>query len=81
VGDQTRAIETYEMLLDIDREDGVHAKHGLLNSLFRQKNFMKAEKLLERYLEEEDVDFLMGRAFISAIRNRKQDANIYLLRA
>ncbi|RAM59795.1 hypothetical protein DS67_00385 [Mesotoga sp. SC_4PWA21] len=81
VGDQTRAIETYEMLLEIDREDDVHAKHGLLNSLFRQKNFMKAEKLLERYLEEEDVDFLMGRAFISAIRNRKQDANIYLLRA
>ncbi|MFA6657373.1 MAG: hypothetical protein WCS38_08730 [Mesotoga sp.] len=81
VGDQARAIEIYEMLLDIDREDRVHAKHGLLNSLFRQKNFMKAEKLLEHHSREEDVDFLMGRAFISTIRNRKQDANLYLLRA
>jgi len=76
IGDQARAIEIYEMLLDIDRKDSVYAKHGLLNSLFKQKNFIKAEKLLERLSEEEEIDFLMGRAFISIIRNRKQDANV-----
>ncbi|ACR79248.1 MULTISPECIES: lipopolysaccharide assembly protein LapB [Kosmotoga] len=73
-----KATQIFEWMLVVEPMDFLNAKNSLLNCYFRQRNFIKAEKLLEWYEDENSLDFVMGRAFIYYIRRNIERANLEL---
>lgn len=79
--DVAEAVEHLQELIELTGDDELGCRYVLLGSYLIERDIEAAQKLLDRFKDDQGLALQLGRAIVAFQQNRRNDAEVFLQRA
>lgn len=76
--DYKKAIKVYEEMLELNSDDNQGVRYMLLSLLIQEKEFDKADKLIEKYKDDESTSMLYTKSLYYFVKKEEASAKLFL---
>ena len=76
--DLAEAIDHLQDLIELTGDDDLGCRYVLLGSYLIEREFEAAQELLDRFQDDQGLAFLLGRAVVAFVQQRRSDAEAFL---
>ena len=76
--DYEKAIKVYEEMLELNSDDNQGVRYMLLSLLIQEKEFDKADKLIEKYKDDESTSMLYTKSLYYFVKKEEASAKLFL---